>query len=84
MLDGDEEAFLDDVLQSRCPEQSREVAFGCARKLRLVLDGGIELVHGVPVHAQRALAAAVIPDARRHDASLARHTRHLPQSRHGV
>ena len=84
MLDGDPEVGLDDVLQSRRPEQSREVAFACARELRLVLDGGIELAHSLPVHAQRALSAAVIPHGCRHDASLARDTRHLAQSRHGI
>ncbi len=84
MLNGDPEPGLDDLLQSRSREQPRQIAFACARELRLVLDGWIELVHSLPVHVQRPMAAAVIPHRRCNDASVARDARHLTQPSHGI
>src|SRR5437588_3191651 len=51
-----------------------------ARALRLVMDVAIELARRLPKHAERALAAGVIPNTRCDDAVLARHARHLAKS----
>ncbi len=51
-----------------------------ARELRLVVNRGVELTSRLPEHAERALTAGVIPDARGHDTIPPGHARHLGQS----
>ena len=65
-------------------EELAEVALARTRELRLTLDGGIELAGRLPEEAERPLVAGVIPHARRYDAVLARHARHLAKSFDGI
>jgi hypothetical protein len=60
------------------------VALAGPRELRLILDVAIKLACRCPELAERPVAAAVIPHARRDDTMLARHARHLAQSRDRV
>jgi len=84
MLDANCENALLDFVQPGCLEQLRKVTLAGTRKLRLILDLGIKLVRCLPEQAEWPLAATVIPNARCHDTTLARHARHLTKSHDGV
>jgi hypothetical protein len=58
-------------------KELREVALTGTRELRLILGVAIELERSLPKHAERPLAAGVIPNTRCDDTMLARHARHL-------
>ena len=60
------------------------MAFAHARKVRLIVNVGVQLARGLPEGPQRAPAAAVVPHARRDDAALAGDARHLRQTHHRV
>jgi hypothetical protein len=81
MLDGNgKNTTLLDSLQPGSPEQLSEVALTGTRELRLILGVAIEVERRLPKHAERPLAAGVIPNTRRDDAVLARDARHLAKS----
>jgi hypothetical protein len=84
MLDANCENALLDFVQPGCLEQLGKVTLAGTRKLRLILDLGIKLVRCLPEQAEWPLAATVIPNARCHDTTLARHARHLTKSHDGV
>ena len=83
MLEADGKGVLLDLVQSGGSQELREVPLTSTRERRLVVGVGVELPRRIPEHAQRPAATGVIPDARRHDAPAACHTRHLAQSRDG-
>lgn len=56
------------------------MALTCTRELRLILGVAIKLMRRLPKHAERPLAAGVIPNTRCDDTMLARHARHLLKS----
>jgi hypothetical protein len=80
MLDVNGKNALLDSVQPGSSEELREVALTGTRELRLILGVAIELKRRLPKHAERSLAAGVIPNTRCHDAVPARHTRHLAKA----
>ena len=84
MLNADRVSRLLDLHQSGSVEQLREMAFANTGEVGLVGDVGVELARCIPEHADRASAAGVVPDRRRHDTALPGHTHHLGHSRRGV
>ncbi len=84
MFDASRKSGLLDLPQPDRVEQPHKVARTGTRKLRLILDFGIELACGVPKQAERALTASVIPDARRHDTAPPSDARHFADSHDGV
>ena len=60
------------------------MAFANACEMGLVDEVGIELARCIPERADRASAASVVPDRRRHDTALTGHTHHLGHSARGV
>ena len=84
MFDLHRQSGLLNFVQPGCSEQLSKVPFARTREPRLILDTGIELPRSLPKEAERPLTAGVIPDARRHDATVARDPRHLAKSLDGL
>ena len=84
MLDADRERGLLDLLQLGCLKELRRGGPHARRRAATRPPRADRARAPPPRSAQRALTARVIPDARRHDAALARHARHLAQPCHGV
>ena len=73
MLDADRVSRLLDLHQSRSVKRLREMAFANASEVGLVDEVGVELARCIPERADRASAAGVVPDGRRHDPALPGH-----------
>ena len=77
MLDARQERLLLDFLQPRCLEELYQVALARSGKLGFIDDIGVQLPRGSPEGAERAAAAAVIPDTGSHDTAQPSHATHL-------
>ena len=83
-LEGCRKAVVLDLVQPpRRVEQLRRALASSAgaRERRFIDDVGVEQTRCGPEPTERALTAAVIPDARGHDTASPGHARHLRQSR---
>ena len=79
VLDLDLERRLVHLAEPGLGEELREMPLARTGELRLVHDVLVERACGVPEDADRPTPAGVVPDARSHDAVLARDTCHLAE-----